>query len=394
MRNEKTSVLTNSLIWFGAAISIAEILTGTFLAPLGFTKGVMAILLGHAIGILLMYLVGMIGAKQEKSSMETVKEVFGSKGSVFFSSLNILQLVGWTAIMILSGAMAANTIFSAFGQVTWAIVIGLLIIVWIFIGLKNMNKINMVAMGGLFILTMLLSGVVFQGDLTQVIEGNISFGSAVELSVAMPLSWLTLVSDYTRNAKKKKASSFTSALTYGVFSSWMYIIGLGATIYTGSGDVATIMLSAGLGVVGLPIVVFSTVTTTFLDVYSAGVSAVSISKKLNEKHIAIAVAILGTILAVFTPIQEMESFLFLIGSVFAPMIAIQLANYYLAKEDNSSKAFSLKNIGLWMIGFSMYRVFMNIDTIIGSTVPVMILIIGLSYFVNFAVTKLGGIKNV
>lgn len=30
---KKTSVFQNSLIWFGAGVSIAEILTGTYFAP-------------------------------------------------------------------------------------------------------------------------------------------------------------------------------------------------------------------------------------------------------------------------------------------------------------------------------------------------------------------------
>ena len=46
----KTSVFENGLIWFGAGVSIAEILTGTYLAPLGLWKGIAAILLGHLIG--------------------------------------------------------------------------------------------------------------------------------------------------------------------------------------------------------------------------------------------------------------------------------------------------------------------------------------------------------
>lgn len=387
MNNQKTSVLTNGLIWFGAAISIAEILTGTFLAPLGFKKAVAAILLGHAIGVILMFIVGFIGAKTEKSSMETVKQSFGEKGGIFFSSLNVLQLIGWTAIMILSGAAAANAIFSRFGQAAWALVIGGLIIVWIYIGLKNMSKINLIAMGGLFILTMILSGIVFKGDLNRVLEGQMTFGSAVELSIAMPLSWLPLISDYTRNVKKKVAGVAVSAMSYGIFSSWMYVIGLGARIFTGNGDVAQIMLTAGLGIIGLLIIVLSTVTTTFLDVYSAGVSAVSITSKVNEKTTAIGVALVGTILAIFTPISQMESFLYLIGSVFAPMIAIQISNYYIIKFNYENKSFAWINIILWCVGFAIYRVFMSVDTPIGSTVPVIVIIIFLDVFAKKILLK-------
>ena len=72
-----------------------------------------------------------------------------------------------------------------------------------------------------------------------------------------------------------KASAI-SALVYGVVSCWMYMIGMGAAIYTGEYDISVIMVKAGLGVAGLLIVVFSTVTTTFLDAFSAGISSESL----------------------------------------------------------------------------------------------------------------------
>ena len=48
----RTSLFENGLIWFGAGLSIAEILTGTSFAPLGFGKGILAIIIGHIIGCL------------------------------------------------------------------------------------------------------------------------------------------------------------------------------------------------------------------------------------------------------------------------------------------------------------------------------------------------------
>ena len=97
---KKTSVFANALIWFGAGVSIAEILTGTYYSTLGFGKGLAAILIGHLIGGVMMFAAGLIGGLEEKSAMETVKMSFGEKGSLLFVLLNVLQLVGWTAIMI------------------------------------------------------------------------------------------------------------------------------------------------------------------------------------------------------------------------------------------------------------------------------------------------------
>lgn len=379
MSVKRTSVFNNSLIWFGAGVSIAEILTGTYFAPLGFGKGMAAILLGHVIGCTLLFLAGLIGGYTRKSSMETVKMSFGEKGSLLFCILNVLQLVGWTSIMIYDGALAAGGVFPA-GQWVWCLVIGGLILVWILIGIQNLGKINIIAMSALFILTLILSRVVLTGRGAGAgVSGEaMSFGAAVELSVAMPLSWFPLISDYTRNAEKPFAATAASAGMYGAVSIFMYMIGMGAAIHTGEYDISVIMVKAGLGVAGLLIIVLSTVTTTFLDAYSAGVSSVSISSRIKEKWAAVAVAVVGTAAAVVFPMDNIMDFLYLIGSVFAPMIAIQITDYFLLKRSHQEEACCISNLAIWFAGFVMYRFLMHVDTPVGSTLPDMAITVGLS----------------
>ncbi len=382
MNNKKTSLFENGLIWFGAAVSLAEILTGTYFAPLGFAKGILAIIIGHIIGCALLFLAGVIGGKTEKSSMETVKTSFGNKGSILFALLNVIQLVGWTAIMIFDGAIAANGIYDA-GQYLWVIIIGGLIILWIAVGIKNLGKINTVAMSTLFILTIVMSVVIFtKGGVSNALGEAMSFGAAVELSVAMPLSWLPLISDYTREAKKPVKASLVSAVTYGLASCWMYVIGMAATIFAGESDIAQIILKTGIGIAGLLIVIFSTVTTTFLDAYSTGVSSEAISKKVNVKWIAIGVTVIGTIGAIFFPMTDITDFLYFIGSVFAPMIAVQLADFFVVKNDSSNKSFNIQNLVIWFIGFIVYRMLMKVDIIVGNTLPDMVITFLLVIAVN------------
>ena len=377
MEKKGTSVFSNGLIWFGAGVSLAEILTGTYFAPLGFGKAMAAILLGHLIGGLMMFAAGMIGAKERKSAMETVKMSFGERGSLLFAVLNVLQLVGWTAIMIYDGALAADGVLHT-GIWVWAIIIGALIVVWIFVGLTNLGKLNTVAMTALFILSLVLFKVIFfgTGSAAPVVDdGSLTFGAAVELAVAMPLSWLPLISDYTREAKEPVKATAVSAITYGIVSCWMYVIGMGAAIITGEYDIAQIMLKAGLGIAGLLIIVFSTVTTTFLDAYSAGISSETVVSKWNGKHVAIVVTVIGTIAAIVYPMDNITDFLYLIGSVFAPMIAIQIADFFLLKRDKSSLAVHIPNLIIWVIGFVVYRNLMNIDMPLGNTLPDMVITI-------------------
>ena len=373
MAEKRTSVFENGLIWFGAAVSIAEILTGTYFAPLGFSKGLLAIVIGHIIGCVMLFFAGLIGGTVRKSAMETAKMSFGSKGALLFTVLNIIQLVGWTAIMIYDGALAVNGIL-AIGNWIWCIVIGALIILWIMIGIQNLGKVNTVAMGALFILTIVLSFVIFgKGTALNVGGEGMTFGAAVELSVAMPLSWLPLISDYTREAKKPVKATAVSAIVYGIVSCWMYVIGMGAAIFTGESDIAQIMVKAGLGVAGLLIIVFSTVTTTFLDAYSAGVSSESLSAKISSKWVAVGVTVLGIIGAVSLPLADITDFLYFIGSVFAPMIAIQIADFFILKQNKEDSAFSMQNLIIWLVGFVIYRLLMNVDIIVGNTLPDMVI---------------------
>ncbi|MFR8813550.1 MAG: putative hydroxymethylpyrimidine transporter CytX [Lachnospiraceae bacterium] len=385
MNENRTSVFSNGLIWFGAGVSLAEILTGTYFAPLGFGKAMAAILLGHLIGGIMMFAAGMIGAKERRSAMETVKMSFGEKGSLLFAILNVLQLIGWTSIMIYDGALAADGLLHT-GLWIWALVIGALIILWIVIGLTNLGKLNTIAMTALFILSLILFKVIFFGTAVAgpiVDDGSLTFGAAVELAVAMPLSWLPLISDYTREAEKPFAATLVSVLTYSVVSIFMYMIGMGAAIFTGEYDIAQIMLKTGLGVVGLLIIVFSTVTTTFLDAYSAGVSSVSISSKIKEKWAAVVVTIIGTVAAMLYPMDNITNFLYLIGSVFAPMIAVQIADYFILKKaDAAEKEFQWTNLLIWLIGFIAYRLLMHVDTPVGNTLPDMAITIVLCLIVG------------
>ena len=384
----RTSLFDNGLIWFGAGVSLAEILTGTYFSTLGFGKGFAAIIVGHVIGCVLLFLAGVIGGKSRLSAMETVKSSFGNKGGLFFALLNVLQLVGWTAIMIYDGALAAGGIFSS-GHWIWCLVIGALIVVWIMVGITNLGKINTVAMTALFLLTLVLCKVIFFGGNTVLSQpdDSLSFGAAVELAVAMPLSWLPLISDYTREAEKPVAATAVSAVVYGLVSCWMYVIGMGISIFTGESDIAQIMVKAGLGIAGLLIIVFSTVTTTFLDAWSAGISSESLSKNINGKWIAIAATVIGMIGAIVYPMDDITDFLYLIGSVFAPMIAVQIADFFILHQDFSRKSVCIQNMLVWVVGFIAYRWLMGVDTILGNTLPDMVITIILSVIVSLLFGK-------
>ncbi|MBP2646270.1 MAG: hydroxymethylpyrimidine transporter CytX [Firmicutes bacterium] len=384
MNEQKNTLKFNHFffLWFGAAVSVAEILTGGLLAPLGFKTGLLVIIIGHLLGTTLLVLGGIIGTQERLPALVSTRISFGAYGSYLFSLLNILQLVGWTAIMVMAAAKSSNELtkamwgFDAFSL--WNIIIGALVLLWIALGREGgWKKVNSVAVILLLGVTLVLSHVVFHDASLFNIppSGGMSFGEGVELCVVMPLSWLPLIADYTRFAKNKKSAALGSWAGYFIGSCWMFIIGLGAAIVADNAEPSAIMLSAGLGLSALAIIVLATVTTTFMDAYSAGVSLSNIFPKINETHLALIITVIGTLLALALNMEQYEDFLMAIGSVFAPLFAILFTDYFSLKNRNIEKDLLINwtAIIVWVLGVVLYYQFLKLDLFVGATLPVMLL---------------------
>ncbi len=377
------SMFNFTTLWFGAAISVAEILAGGLLAPLGFKMGLLAILLGHLVGTTLLVLGGVIGTAERIPALVSTRISFGQYGSYVFSVLNVMQLLGWTAVMIITGARSVNQITKilwSFDHLTiWSLIIGAFIFVWVWLGKDSgWKKVNHIAVILLFMLTIVLSVIIFRSPelFSKPVAGGMAFGSALELAVVMPLSWLPLISDYTRFAKTKRGGAGGSWLGYFFGSSWMYIIGLGAAIIASDPDPSAMLLAANLGIVALGIIVLATVTTTFMDAYSAGVTFLNIFPKLNEKSVALVMTAIGTGLAIIVNIEQYQDFLYAIGSVFAPLFAILLTDYFVLKNKKIQTELLVNwgTLALCVLGTVLYYQFIKFNFILGATIPVMLMI--------------------
>ena len=371
MKNTHITQPQFAMIWFGAALSIAEIMTGTYLAPLGLTQGLYAIILGHIIGGILLFGAGLIGGRLRQGSMNTTAFSFGPLGAKGFAFLNMLQLIGWTSIMIYDAMLALQTL-APLSPMIWTIAIGALVILWLFIGLHNTGYVQAIVSLLLLSLTFYMGMHMiaqWPSESNLVSDGSMSFIAALELSIAMPLSWLPLISDYTRESKHPLTASLTSATIYTVTSIVMYTLGLSAAIFGGGDSIITIMMNAGLGLAGLLVIIFSTVTTTFMDAYSAGVSSTTIYNSASSKGIAVIVTIIGTIAAILYPMDDITDFLYLIGSVFTPMIAILLADYFMNRQQVQTLSAFLVRGTIWAVSVGLYHYMLHSESTVGATLP-------------------------
>ena len=376
------SALGCGLVWFGAAVSIAEIEAGAALAPAaaGGRGGPVlgAILLGHLFGGAMLFLAMLLGARTRRGGMDCAKTPFGRAGGGFFAALNLLQLVGWTAVMVAQGAGAAKELLGGlvpFGAACAGI--GILVAVWIYVGLRGVGRINSVAMALLFALTVVLfasllsTGSKGTGHPTEPMPGPV-FWFAFEMSVAMPLSWLPLAADYTRDARRPVAACAAAALVYSLVSCWMYGIGMVAAAFGSIPDAFRHLGAAGLGAAALLVIVFSTVTTTFLDAYSAGESARSLWSRVPAKPFGVAVCALGTLLAARGAMDRYLDFLYLIASVFAPMAAVLLVGGFAALRrgaDAVGRGAAAWNFGAWAAGFAVYHACLGVDSPLAAAFP-------------------------
>ncbi|MBU7022835.1 MAG: putative hydroxymethylpyrimidine transporter CytX [Theionarchaea archaeon] len=369
------------LLWGGAAVSLAEILAGGILAPLGVATGVLVILFGHIIGNTPLALGGIIGSEEGVPTMVSTRPAFGVKGSYLAAVLNIIQLIGWTAIMLMICGEAANTVMESLTGVSnlsaLILISGVVTTAWALVGHKSWKWLQRISVSALLILCAVMTYAVFKEGIPEAPSTHeLSRALALDLVIAMPISWLPLVSDYSRYAKSTKPAFAGTWIGYFIISSWMYVLGLGAAIYTGNAEPVPMMLALGLGVPALLIVFLSTFTTTFLDVYSTAVSALNIAENLGEKKGVIMGGILGTALALVFPMARYESFLLLIGSMFCPLFGVVLTDYFVIRKsygDNSlftERAINWMAIAAWVIGAVVYQVLIPLN--VGSSIPSMV----------------------
>jgi len=369
------------LLWAGAAISLAEIWAGSLVVPLGLGLGLGAILLGHLIGNTPFALGGLIGSRWGIPTMVSVRPSFGIRGSYFAAALNVIQLVGWTAVMLIVCGQAADAIskFYGFSNLNlWIILSGVITTLWAVAGHRFWKWIERISVFALLILCMAMTYIVFReygwGMLSQIPrKGDFPFMVGMDLVIAMPISWLPLVSDYSRFATDSKRSFWGTWISYFIVSSWMYLIGLMATLATQSPDpsgvVMNLMLKFGWAIPALIIVLFSTFTTTFLDIYSTAISGLNIFPKLGERIGIWVGGILGIIVAIIFPaLLDYEHFLLFIGAMFCPLFGIVLVDYFLLrkgvidledlyKKDGKywfSKGINPLAMIAWAIGFAIY----------------------------------------
>ena len=374
---KRTGLFANGIIWFGVAISVSEIEAGIEIGAAAARDSLwLPLVLGHIFGGILLFFVGLIGARVRLNAMETTKSSFGKYGSKFFAALNTFQLLAWVAVLNAQGASALAGLNLPISFPLTCVILAALIAAWVYVGIRRSANVTTIVMAALTVLLAILSVKLFGLGSGSSAAANVAsaagnaatatalkFWNIFEISIAMPISWLPVISDYTKDAEKPVKATAISAIAYTFASLWMYIIGIEISGIGAGNNIAQAILLAGLGLPGIIIVVLSTVTTNFLAANSAGESSKAIYSKINPKIAGVVVSFLSAALAISGIMEHYISFLYLIASVFAPMAAVLLVSFYFSKERTESLGAWLWNIFAWLAGFIAYQVAEHFDSV-------------------------------
>ena len=382
------------LLWAGAAISLSEIWAGGLLVSFGLLAGLGIILLGHLLGNAPMALGGLIGSRHGVPAIVGTRGALGNRGSILPAILNVVQLVGWTAVMLWIGGQAAAGLAGGAGSARgWIVALGLLTTGWALAGSRAWKTLQKIGVVLLLLLSVAMTALALQTygwrELWAAPSApSMPFMLGLDLVIAMPISWMPLVSDYTRHAAVPGRGIRGTWWGYFLVSSWMFAAGLVAAIATGSGAPETMLIQLmgehRLLIPAVLIVLLSTLTTTFLDIYSNAVSAQSLFPKLGTRPLVALAGIAGTGIALFFDATKYEGFLLFIGAAFCPLFGVVLADYFVLKRGRYeaedlyrrgrywySGGVNWRAMATWAAGFGLYQLCTQTRFAGGSSVPSM-----------------------
>ena len=380
-------------LWFSFGIGLMVLQLGGLLAPgLGLAGGVGAILLGTAVGVLLLGAVAVIGADTGLSAMSALKLSLGSRGAVLPALLNLLQLVGWGAFEIIvmrdAASLLAGKVFAEGSVLTspwlWTLFFGALATLLAVTGpltfvRRVLRKWGIwLLLGACLWLTWNLFDKADLGALwARAGDGSLPFALGFDIAIAMPLSWLPLIADYSRFGRAAGRVFAGSAAGFFCGNVWLMSLGVAYTLaFAPSGEMNALLLAlagAGLGI-PLLLILLDESENAFAAYHSAAV-ATGFLAQVKIWQLTLAIGILCTLLALLVPLAQYEHFLLLIGSVFAPLFGVVLVDHFLLrrrKAPQRTQALRLESLIAWALGVAVYHLLPTLLPAWGATLPAIV----------------------
>jgi nucleobase:cation symporter-1, NCS1 family len=193
-----------------------------------------------------------------------------------------------------------------------------------------------------------------------------SFWLGVDLVIALTVSWVPLVADYTRFARTPRSAFVGAGLGYLLPT--LFQFGFGAVLVlshpsiAGPTDVLTTVAAGGVGsVLALLALTVDETDEAFANIYSTAVSLQNFFPRASQRLLIVGVAALATAISLGVDLTQYQQFLLLLGAFFVPLFGVLLADWlmsgrhYTREDIFSGPAWRPGMIAAWLVGFALYE---------------------------------------
>ncbi|MCF2526475.1 purine-cytosine permease family protein [Yinghuangia soli] len=356
--------------WANLGVSLIGFSTAfAFMQPVGYPQmsliaATVAIALGTLVGTAMVAVSGLPGAATGAPSMALLRGLFGTKLSYLPTGMNIIQCIGWGVFELKVIAMGGEQLTDGRGP-DWLYVVlaGALTTAMTLRPLGMLRILRRYVTIAVGIAMLYFTVQLVRAGVPDLTEGSWrGFLPVVDASVALAVSWVPLAADYTRHSRDEKSAFWGAVTGYASTGIWCSLLGILAFAQTPKGgDVFDTLLGITAGWLFFSILVIREVDQSFANVYSTAMSIQNLAPRLDRRIVCLAVGALVTGFALLIDdFSKYESFLYLIGSVFVPLLGVTAVDWFLGRgrtswnlaEDAPARWAMLLP---WILGFSVYQ---------------------------------------
>lgn len=384
----------HAALWLSLGVGLLVIQVGSYLVPaLGTRAALAAIVLGSLLGSGLLAWTAKIGCDSGLSSAGLMHAAYGSSFARLPVLLNVVQLIGWTTfelVIMRDGTVAIGRQAGGLVAAWWPYAITL---VWgtLLVALLTASMVTLVrkfinhfglplVIASLLWLTWQFLGRAQAIGWTELWNrpgaGGMSTLSALDLVIAMPISWLPLVADFARHGRDGTSALRGTWLGYAVANFWCYSLGVLVALTIPSTDLVAALLLAQGGLIALGLILIDEVDNAYGDLYSGSVAGHSLAPRWSVRRWGITLAVLCTAFALVLPMHGLEPFLLMLSSVFVPLYGVILGRLGgrsdVAQLVGTSKV-NGSAVTIWLVGVCVFHLSAQFTPDFGSALPTLAL---------------------
>ncbi len=384
----------HAALWLSLGVGLLVMQIGAYLVPaLGAQVALVVIVVGSILGAGLLAWTAKIGCDSGLSSAGLMHATYGSSFARLPVLLNIVQLIGWTTfelVVMRDGTVAIARQSGSFVASFWPVLATLL---WggVLIALLSGSMVKLVrkfigryglplVIASLLWLTWQFLGRAHAQGWQEIWNrpgtGGMSTLSALDLVIAMPVSWLPLVADFARHGRDGKSALRGTWLGYAIANTWCYGLGVLIALTTPSTDLVAALLLAQGGLIALGLILIDEVDNAYGDLYSGSVAGHSLKPGWSLRRWGMALAVLCTGLALVLPMHSLEPFLLMLSSVFVPLYGVILARLGGVPDVASlvgTKKVNVSAVVIWVLGVATYHLCAKLAPEWGAALPTLAL---------------------